>query len=344
MNSRCKEGHLSSAWISKIFLTLLAFSLPLYAEKGLPNLSTRNDPSSSNFSFSADFLAWFASQEVVSIWADVITIGDNTSTWNAKGFDFNWDYGFRVGADYGFTHDGWDIAAYWTWFRTDATHTIPYTPNSTISPEFFAAFLSGNSPQSMSTHWSLLFNLIDLELGRSYWVSHFLALKPFVGIKGSWIHQAIDAKYSNLTINHAFTHTSALEHVKNNFWGVGPSGGVNTKWQIRQFGMHALDFFGDFSMASLWGSWNCSDFYINSNNISSSVNTPPDSLGALMFRGFWGFEWEVGTCNTNTRFAIKLGYEMQIWLNQLRIATFQLQRLHGDLTLQGATLNARLDF
>lgn len=337
---------MSSASIFKRLFTKLLILSSLYGapceEKGLPNLSTRQNPSTSQWTFSADFLAWLASEEVSSIWADVITIGDNTSSWDAKGFNFDWDYGFRAGANYGFTYDNWDAAAYWTWFRTEKVHEIPFAPNASISPEFFAAFLSGTPPESMSVKWGLLFDLFDLELGRSYWVSPSLALRPFIGIKGGWIHQSIHARYQTLLVSSVPTKESAKEELANNFWGAGPLGGVNTTWQMRQLGSHNLNLFGDFSFATLWGSWHCSDVYTDSNSKSSSVNMSDSTLGALMLRGFLGFEWGVDFCKS--RFAAKLGYEMQIWLNQLRIATFQLQRLHGDLTLQGATLNGRLDF
>lgn len=312
--------------------------------KGLPNISTRAESSSSPWAVSADFLVWFASEEVASIWADVITVGDDTSSWTAEGFNFKWDYGFRIGAGYGFEHDQWDTALYWTYFRTSAKHTIPFKQNSTITPEFFAALLSKNTPQSMSAKWSLLLNIFDWELGRSYWISKSLSLRPFLGIKGGWINQSIHGKYYNLTIDKVLTNNSGNEHLKNNFLGVGPSGGINTKWRIRNFGSHFFDFFGDFSMATMWGTWSCSDVYKNTASQRSSVNMKNSTLGALMFRGFMGIGWDVDFHAGKSRFSTKLGYEMQLWLNQLRLATFQLQRLHDDLTLQGVTINCRFDF
>ena len=311
---------------------------------GLPNISTRTQSSSSNWVVSADFLAWFPSQEVTSIWADVITIGDNTSSWEALGFNFKWDYGFRIGAGYGLVYDQWDTVLYWTWFQTDSKHTIPFKPNASITPEFFAAFLSGNTPQSIRVKWSLLLNMFDWELGRSYWISKGVSLRPFLGVKGGQINQSINGEYFNLTIDRVLTTNSGREHLKNNFWGIGPLGGINTKWRVRNFGSNFFDFFGDFSLATMWGTWIYRDVYKNTASQTSSVNIKNSTLGALMFRGFMGIEWNVDFNASKSHFATKLGYEMQLWLDQLRLATFQLQRLHGDLTLQGVTLNCRFDF
>jgi hypothetical protein len=91
----------------------------------------------------------------------------------------------------------------------------------------------------------------------------------------------------------------------------------------------------------MWGHWKVTDVYTNSTTkIPVTVDMP--SLGSLMLRGFLGIGWDAHT--SRNRFAIKLGYEMQIWFNQLRIPSLQQLPVHGDLTLQGGTLNARFDF
>jgi len=347
---------LSSVSITKKLLLIVVVAQlsgePCYID-GLPNISTRPQCSSSGWVVSADFLGWYASQEVASIYADVVThFGVIPASWGAPSFNFNWDYGFRIGAGYDLEYDQWDTSLSWSWFRTDAKHTIPMNPNASIGPEFFAALLSfsleGDTvldvAQSMSARWSLLFNMFDWELGRSFWVSKGLSLRPFLGLKGGWIHQSIDAKYYNLAIDNISTPNLGSEHLKNNFWGVGPLGGVNTKWRARDFGSHFFDLFGDFSVAEMWGSWSCSDVYKSTIPSTSSVNTKNSSLGALTLRGFMGIGWDVDFRENKSHFAAKLGYEMQIWFDQLRIATFQLQRLHNDLTLQGVTFNCRLDY
>lgn len=329
----------------KVLLILFIFFSKLYSidQKIIDKpICIYNKNPSNNLVLSLDYLYWFSSQEVASIWADVITIGNNTSSWKADGFNFNWDSGFRVGVGYNFNYDKWDTLFTWTWFETDAEHSIPFESNASISPEFDAAFLSGDRPQSMSAKWSLFLNMFDFELGKSLWITKCFFLRPFLGIKGGFINQKIHAKYYDLIINHVSTNDLALENLKNNFSGIGPLLGFSTKWRVKSFVYNFFDIFGDFSIATMWGDWVCKDFYKNSINRTSSVNMKDSKLGAFMFKGFMGLEWDLKI--KKSCFTTKLGYEMQIWLNQLRIATFQLQRLHNDLTLQGITLNCRLDF
>lgn len=342
---------MSSLSIFKKFLLLLIFLF--FNLNGVSNISIRPECLSSGPVFSADFLTWYASQEVASIYADVVTrFGVIPGSWEAPGFNFKWDYGFRIGTGFNLTHDQWDTSVSWTWFRTMEKRTLPFNPNKTIGAEFFAAFLSfaleGDDlldlAQSMSVRWGLLFNVFDLELGRAYWISRHLSMRPFLGLKGGLIHQSIDASYDNLSIHSVATSNKGKEQLKNNFWGIGPLGGVHTKWRVRDFGCHFFDLFGDFAASGLWGNWACSDFYRSTVPATSSVNMKNSSLGALMLRGFMGIGWDADFRSKRSHFAAKLGYEMQIWFNQLRIATFQLQRLHNDLTLQGVTCNFRLDY
>lgn len=320
--------------------------------RGLANVSTRT---SGKWALSADAFVWYASEEASAVWADILKIGNNTSSFTAQDLTFNWDPGFRVGAGYNLDYDQWDTQLYWTWFRTEAHQSKALSPQfipvgsgalvtEQVHPEFFAADLSSSFSQSAKIRWSLLYNMFDCELGRSYWVSKGLSIRPFIGIKGGWIDQSIHVKYGNLIIASAPTTLSAKEQVKNNFWGVGPAGGVNTKWKVRTFRSHYPSLFGDFSAATMWGTWMCSDVYKATNGQKIIVHTRNSTLGALMLRGFMGMGWDVDFNKGRSHFATRLGYEMQLWVNQLRVATSQLIRLHGDLTLQGVTLNCRFDF
>lgn len=323
--------------------------------RGLPNVSPRSQITSGSWDIFVDALAWYASEQTSAVWADIIKIGSNTSSFTPQDFTFNWDFGFRLGAGRNLEYDQWDTQLYWTRFHTEAHQSKRVFPEfipifgsvlvtQEIRPEFFAGSLSNDTAQSAHIRWALLYDMIDWELGRSYWISQGVLLRPFIGLKGGWIDQSINLKYENLIIASAPTDNSAKEHVKNNFWGVGPVGGVNTKWKLRNFRTHFPSLFGDFSAATLWGTWACSDVYNETTGKKVSVHTKKSTLGALMLRGFVGAGWDVDLKEGREHFAARLGYEMQLWVNQLRLSTSQLIRLHGDLTLQGLTFDVRFDF
>lgn len=315
--------------------------------RGLPNLAER---SAGHWDFYAEALGWYASEQSSAVWADVIEIGNNTSSFTPQDLDFDWDFGFRAGAGYQFDADSWDTQVYWTWFRTEAKDRrevhpefLPLLgPTAEIHPEFFAADLSGDSSESAAIRWSVLMNMFDGELGRRYWISKGLSLRPFVGLKGGWINQSVDVGYGNLIVADAPTEISARERLKNDFWGIGPAGGVGTKWKLRDFCGHYPSIFGDFSLATLWGTWTTQDDYRDSSGKNIVLRQGNTTLGALILRGIVGVGWDVEW--GKSRFAARLGYETQYWLNQLRVATSQLVRLHGDLTLQGVAFKGQFDF
>lgn len=330
------------------FLVVLAFSMhnlcAVPNDPFLPNPSMCMQHFVSKWAVSADVMAWLASEEVSSIWADVIAEDDDAINIRVPSFNFKWDYGFRIGAGSHLLHDQWDTVLYWTRFHTDARHSISSILQLVPAQEFFAGFLSGDNPRSMSATWRLSFNLADWELGRRYCMSNGLSMRPFLGIKAGWINQSIHARYDDLIIDEAFTNNFGKEHLKNNFFGIGPSGGVNSTWNLCNCGSLFFSLFGDFSTALLWGTWTCSDVYKNTLSYTSSVNTKKSSLGSLACRGCMGIAWDTSINADKAHFTAKIGYEMQFWLNQLRINTFQLQRLQEDLTLQGVTFCWRLDF
>lgn len=302
-----------------------------------------------SFTVSADFLYWLASEEVSNIWADIIKVGNNTSSWTAPSFDMKWSYGFRACIDRKFGSEGWDTSIRWTWYQANTTRSIVGQTGDDVEAEFFAAFLGNDASEAdtikaMKGHWRILYNMFDWDLGRQFKVSRSLSLRPFIGLKGGAINQPISVNYSDIIQKNTLAHFSAKEKLKNNFMGIGLHGGINTLWTLGYFHNHSLSIEGDFALATMWGRWTCSDFYKSSLGTRYTLNIPRSHLGALEVEGFLGLLWQAYFRNNTYRFSSKLGYEMQLWVNQLRLATFQLQRLHGDLTFQGLTLNCQLEF
>lgn len=304
------------------------------------------ETSPQNWDFFGDFLIWYASEKPSSNWANHtlttvknLNFNDHVDVATAA---FDWDYGFRAGVGYTMEHDRWDTQLYWSWFRTEAHNAIPTdnSPPNTVSNTFYlefdGSFLNGDMFLGKGGHidWSLLYNMADWELGRNCAISRALTMRPFIGIKGGWIHQTIEAKVDLVSF-------IGSEKLQNRFWGIGPSGGMNTRWEMGRFCTHSINLLGEFATGMLWGNWNVKDVYKNP-TIEIPVKSDITSLGSLTLKGFLGLGWDIHTCRYG--FALKLGYEMQIWFNQLRLPTLQQLPVHGDLTLQGGTFNARFDF
>ncbi|MBS0653751.1 MAG: hypothetical protein JSR39_09560, partial [Verrucomicrobia bacterium] len=263
-----------------------------------------------------------------------------------------WDAGFRVGIGYGMKHDQWDTQLYYTRFHTDGHDHVsggPGTIHSSFLGNFYVnnaegAGLSGIAYQKGSIDWSIRYNIFDWELGRSFWVSKALSLRPFLGLKGGWIDQSIHSKWVDPDVAAPLFFHSGKENLKNNFWGVGPSAGLNTKWMALDVNNHRLWLFGDLSGAIMYGHWTFSDAFRNDIDQKVKVKLSHLNSGATMVRTWMGLGWDVLFSRGRYQFAAQLGYEMQFWFDQLQYYSFDDGRLVNELTLQGGTLEFRFDF
>lgn len=280
----------------------------------------------------AEVLYWRASEESSSVWASIISLNKqlNVREFEATNAYFQWAPGVRAGLELnGFP--SLDTRIYWTHFDTQANEHATAALGQIITPEFFNGFTSGDIFFAADLKWQLQMNMIDAELGHKFKPTTTLSLRPFIGLKGGSINQHINSNWTGLV-------ATSTEQLKNNFYSIGPSLGLGGQWDI----MNNLKLIGDFSTAFMWGHWDIEDHYhrpsalfalIPELNINSS--TPNSTLGTMMYRFLLGLEWHNQL--NQLPFKIRAGYEMQLWSNQLRLATFQQLPLRGDLTLQGAT-------
>lgn len=125
-------------------------------------------------------------------------------------------------------------------------------------------------------------------------MSSALTLRPFFGLKGGWIDQTIHTRWQN-PIGSALVFSSATENLKENFWCIGPSGGLDTKWHLARYCSHTFSLFGDFSGALLWGKWTFEDVYKN-NAPAEVLVTQPDVVGGTStLRTIMGLQWDATT-------------------------------------------------
>lgn len=283
----------------------------------------------------ADFLVWHTSEESAATWANVASgLGTQTVKFRAPNVQFDWDLGFRGGLIYNSQQDIWDTSLLYTYFQAKTTSSIS-NALQLVFPEFFSGFISQNFFFGGNLNWRLQMNMLDYDFGYKLKFGNDIVVRPAIGLKGGTIYQTIN------TVWNAVVYT-ANEQSKNNFTGLGPSFSIATEWQA----LKNLSLFGNISTAFLWGNWDLSDVYtrpfvsgvVTATTITTTLNNT--QLGTKVFGCYFGFEWHT---NAKPGISLQVGYEAQIWINQLRMLTFQQLPVHGDLTLQGATCRVILD-
>lgn len=252
---------------------------------------------------------------------------------------FDWDFGFRVGAGYLFEHDGWDSALTFTWFQTDAHDKVRASTNGSLFPEMG---LPGEFAQTAKVRWEIDYFVIDGELARSFFVSKFLSLRPLFGFETAWIEQ--NRRFQELVVAKS----------RNDFWGIGPRLGVDTTWF---FNSH-FSMFANISGALLWGNFDVKDKQKLPGSANPKYTRSNGDFHAIVpnLKTLVGVQWETNFNDDANHLGIQLGYEFQYWWRQNQIldisSTYALllpevpkyERQSGDLSINGVTIEFRLDF
>lgn len=302
----------------------------------------------------SDLLIWQVREGSADNWAQIIPPVGVSRQIQILDVPFESDPGYRLGIGYKNQNKFWDALIYFTYFKTRGTSSTQVNSGGIYSSflgNFFVnntsgALLSGPYYTSAGIQWDLTFNNLDLEIGHTFKLKQLLDLHPFVGIKAAVINQDINTNWQNPFDPNTFTpittFTSANEEIINNFWGIGPSVGLNTNWYFYQNPNQSLSLVGNFSGAVLLGHWELTDTY--KNNAPTKISIINDSLNTAssMARMYMGIEWKREFSKTNL--ALRIGYEGQVWLNQMRYYSFNMGRLNNPLSLQGGVLGFCINF
>ena len=166
---------------------------------------------------------------------------------HVKHLDFDYDVGFRIGIDFDTTYDGWDVSLTWLRFDADADAKTFASGNKELFPSRLgpniAAFIgdsdnfSGPDPLPVygkaHSRWKGYLNQLDLDMGREFFVSKYLTVRPHFGLRTTWIRQHLKTEYSHgIPISDRPTMTDTKVHEKNKWWGLGVEGGLDTSWMV----------------------------------------------------------------------------------------------------------------
>jgi hypothetical protein len=301
----------------------------------------------------AEFIYWKAYEDGI----DYATTGiapatSNASSGSVKEPGFEWEPGFKLGFGLKFRHDGWDLYANWTWLNEYDTHShTNASTNSIIYGSWTPALISQNGSFDDSAlitnengrahaHWDMRFNALDLELGRNFFISRYLTLRPHFGFKFGWIDQEYHAKYDNIL---GTDGTEYHVHMDQDFLGFGVRTGLDTVWYFTQH----WGLYGDFAFGAMW-----SDFDNHRKDSFASATTAKYhtmhnhnhfyTLTEVVELGI-GFRYDTTFFVGDYEFYLQAGWEEQIWFNQNQF--FDLNDDHsGNLTFQGLSVKAGLMF
>lgn len=273
---------------------------------------------------------------------------------------FKWNVGFELGIGYNSTHDGWDMDLHWTHYRgTAGSHIEAEQDDNTtlvaLWSAFNNAFLGANLATDIETHWKLHLDLLDATLGREFWTSKYLSLRPFLGLRLSWIDQ-------NYKINHkggTFQSLAAPNplnnevNLSNDFRGIGPRAGLDSTWHLGR----GISFYNHLGASLIYGRFTVKHDEWNreatGRHAKSRVLETENHFraGRAITDLSLGIQWATlfNQCRNHFNLLLSWDHHMFFDQNQLwRVNRFQTENIYyqrrGDLDTQGWTVRASVSF
>lgn len=313
----------------------------------------------------ANFIWWKAVQEGTSYAITNLANGrlasdtsiPDLSRGSAKSVGHDWAPGFKVGLGLNLSHDGWDLFAQYTWLRASNKDSLTASTAGLLQP--MVATQNNSStvwPQGLQradATWSLSFNVVDAELGRNFYLSQYLTMRPFFGLKGTWQHSNCKTKYyaaegstfptADPDVNLAGPYRIS-NHMKT--WGIGTRGGFNLAWYMTK----DWSFYGNMAWTAMWT--DCTemrrkDRVENGTGVASVPYNAKDnkhfSVKNILEMEL-GIRWEIWFNDDNYHLSIQAGWEEQVWNNWCACLNQLTGESWDDLTFQGLNLKVRFDF
>jgi hypothetical protein len=327
---------------------------------------------SGGWNVSADFIYWRADEDNLEYVADMHLATDETRYHSkVKQPSIKWSPGFRLGIGYTFEkQDGWDLRLQWTRFETHQTghekidQTLEDGNFHLLQPWWNPSFVGELATQA-SVDWKLHYNVIDLELGRDYFISRKITLRPYFGLRGAIINQQYDAGYEAIFFFRDPSEFIIPTSVKaeNNFRGIGARAGGDFLWHFTK----QWSVTGKCSGSLSYGKFDIDGTMHHPVRINQQTRTFTSQVAKLQQElskvipnvevGI-GLMWETYFNQNRNHIALSIGYEFSEWFSQNQLTEVDefdnpnkgivsgptYNHFNGDLGLQGATFTARFDF
>ncbi len=310
-----------------------------------------------------DLLYWKANENGVPLAVVNKDSPDNLAHSSVKNLRGKWDFAFRVGIGYDVPHDGWDVSLSWLRYNSPGHHKRIHSDPD----RFVFAYLAPSADPIADNdtcarakgRWRLLLNQLDLDLGREFFVSKWLTLRPHAGVRSDWIYQKVKADYEKFSaLLPSFSEVEIRD--RDRWWGVGLESGLDTQWGLGK----GWSIFADLTAAIVYGKHNIRMKDENEPPIvsfSNGADSTPKGTFVKLKDKFWvahpildlqlGIRWDAMLANNRLHLGIQLGWENHVYFSQNQFPIFgddfnlgKFFANQGDLSLEGWTLGVRLDF
>ena len=275
--------------------------------------------------------------------------------------DYDWRWGARGALGFNTGHDGWDLSWKWLWFRSNHNQNHAANATTNLFLQSVATFNPVGSPvgsevfvsaTSLSTKLRLLVNVGDFELGREFFISKWLKLRPHLGARGVWISRNLytrtggfvnlNASGTNKADSEINSNTTLVkQEYKVHLHGGGMYLGLNTDWGFAK----GWSIFGLFDQSLIYGRNHVtsseSQLDTGKAEYTRSQITNNQNVVRSITDLSLGLRWSHTFSNERFRLLLQAAWEEHLFYN---FNEFNLSNRTGNLALTGASFGARFDF
>ena len=295
--------------------------------------------------FEADVLYWHANIDQTEYGARRTTIGTTIHLTPGK-IGYDWNFGFKFGAGYYFDHDDWDLFVNTTYFRTRGEGSA--SSNATIVP------WKGDGVNRVSTLPNFAKSVVDVkyndlvaELGRSYFTSGKLSLRPHWGLKAVWANIDQDSRYEGGSFNAGNYRIENLSKMR----GFGPRTGLNSTWYL----FDRVNITGNLAFSFIYNNFDLSHRH-DQPTVTPQVMQEAKHTFLPVADLYFGAGVGDYFCDRTYYLQAKLGFEMQYFWGMERFyypynadasgnnTVMQYTNEIANVSLSGVTFRVSLDF
>ena len=331
----------------------------------------RADIEGQGWNLSVDVLYWQTKVQNSFFCTTVDGLVDSPINYNQtrNHIKFDWSWGFKVGAGYNFEHDDFDVRAEYTYFRNTAQGCVgPLSlPSGIESPsiisnyhllyesfqDYTGDYVTFQYAEQARKSLKNAYNDVYLDLGRAFFVSKCLSIRPALGVEATWFSFKGNSSYTGgNSVEFVF---DPAKKVDGTYWGglgsgtlkkssrlksvgVGPRLGLDTKYYL----CNGFSIYGNGNGALLFTYFQQNSkatYSLQPNNQKTLVNNFHSVIPTAKID--MGVRYDANISCDTQRIGVALGYESVYYWDSFGYSTL---KGYGGVAMYGVNLKLRWDF
>ncbi|MBS0615723.1 MAG: hypothetical protein JSR58_04130 [Verrucomicrobia bacterium] len=253
-----------------------------------------------------------------------------------------WTTGGRVGFGGNTGFDGWEFIGYYTYYHNETEKHV-----SSDQQHINVAWGRGEA------EYNLTYQVGDIEIGKIFYSSPKVTLRPLCGIRGAWIDQSNRATFKGDAVTFTdntgatfFTDQPLKINLDLDVRAIGPRIGLNSNWGSYR----GLSILANVSASLLYGKGHTKiKVKVDSASQDSGGNISDSTTDVNVRDHFWelfpnlqlmlGVTWGYAFNHGKNMFRMSASWESNFWWETANVLFFE-----RSLSMQGLTAGLGIDF